>query len=59
MKQERRETSNQIERLLEYVYQLYLSSVCASRLIVSSAFLPNALMGDTERDIKDDKVPFR
>lgn len=40
MKQEKRETNNQIEGLLEYVYQLYLSSVCASQLIVSSVSPP-------------------
>lgn len=41
MKQEKRETDNQIERLLGCVYQLYLGCVCVyvSELIVSCVFL--------------------
>lgn len=39
MEQEKWKTGNQIEGLLGYVYQLYLSSVCVSELIVSCVFL--------------------
>lgn len=42
MKQEKRETGNQIEGLSGCVYHLYLGCVCVSELIVSSVFLPIA-----------------